>query len=341
VKVLVVDDSVVFRTGISRALAGHGDVEVVGTASNGNIALQKISQLSPDLITLDLEMPEMDGLTVIREVRKTNRDLKIVVFSDQSEAGAKKTLEALASGANDFLSKSVVKGSGDSVDLIRQELLPKIRQFVVPVKVLAPASPRKELPVATALLQRPKLILIASSTGGPEALRRIFSELKGYEGPPMLLVQHMPPLFTAQLARMLSEYCGWPVREAKDLDVLRPNTAYLAPGDFHMVLKKTSAGYILGLTSGERVKSVRPAADVTFVSVAECFPDPVWTFVLTGMGDDGLDGAKALKAKGNKVFIQDQKTSVVWGMPGAIAKEGIHDQEFSLEQIAAFIMGRT
>lgn len=340
-RVLVVDDSVVFRSGISQALQGFDDIEVVGSAANGRIALQKIAQLKPDLIVLDLEMPELDGMGVITELRKSGSKVFIIVFSDQSEIGARKALAALSAGADDFIAKSIVKAEGDSVGIMRSELVPKIRQFF---RTTTPSDrPQIKTPLVfrpkPTVLERPKLILIGSSTGGPEALRKIFSGIKSYQGPPILIVQHMPPVFTLQLAKLLSGVSGIPVHEAKDSDIIKQGNVYIAPGDFHVVFKKHENGeYKLLLTKTEKVKSVRPAADVLFKSVATEFEGPVWAFVLTGMGEDGLDGVKELKTKNTRVFIQDEASSIVWGMPGAIAKEGLQDKILNLDLISKFLI---
>jgi two-component system chemotaxis response regulator CheB len=180
--------------------------------------------------------------------------------------------------------------------------------------------------------------VIASSTGGPEALRKIFSNLKGYRGPPILIVQHMPPIFTKQLAQLLAEHSGWTVKEAEEGELMQSNTAYLAPGDFHMVLRQRLGKYYLALSSADKVKSVRPSADVLFKSIAEFYRSQVWAFVLTGMGEDGLDGVRELKKHRARIFIQDQNSSIVWGMPGAIAKENLQNRVLDLNEIASLIL---
>lgn len=335
-KVLIVDDSVLFRTGISKALEGDPDIEVVGTAANGKIALEKIKQLSPDVIILDLEMPEMDGLTTIKEVRKTGSKVSILVFSDHSEIGARKTLDALSSGADDFLPKSIVSSEDDSVAAIKKELIPKIKQFLGRVykKVVSTTTTRN-----IQLSSRPDLILIGCSTGGPDALRYIFERLKGYQGPPILIVQHMPPMFTKQLATVLTRVSGLAIKEAEEGDVIENSKCYIAPGDFHMCLKKASIGYSLTLNKNEKVKSVRPAVDVLFQSVSEVYKGKLLAFILTGMGEDGLDGCRKLRQSHNpQIIIQDQNSSIVWGMPGSVFNHGLHNEVCSLEEISAAIM---
>lgn len=337
-KVLIVDDSVLFRTGISKALEGDPDIEVVGTAANGKIALEKIKQLSPEVVILDLEMPEMDGVTTIREIRKNKWDISILVFSDHSEVGARKTFEALSSGADDFLPKSIVSSEEDSVSAIRKELLPKIKQFLgrfLKKKSQTVLQPARKIQVAT----RPDLVLIGCSTGGPDALRFIFERLKEYKGPPILIVQHMPPMFTKQLATVLNRVSGLAIKEAEEGDVIEAGKCYIAPGDFHMCIKKASVGYSLTLNKNEKVKSVRPAVDVLFQSVSEVYKGKVIAFILTGMGEDGLDGCRKLKQSHNpQVIIQDQNSSVVWGMPGAIYANSLQSEVCNLEEIASAIL---
>lgn len=340
------DDSIIFRSGILKALTGQVGIEVVGSAANGKIALDKIKQLKPDIITMDLEMPIMDGISTIKEIRKDNKNLGILVFSDQSEVAARKTFEALAAGADDFIPKSIVKGEGDSVELIRKELVPKINQFkdrlfkrtgIVPTVSKTSINSIPDLNIKNSKIKRSDLIVLGCSTGGPEALRNIFKNLVGYKGPPILIVQHMPPVFTEQLAKLLTTASGWSVKEAKEGDLLQKDICYIAPGDYHMKLVKGKDGYAIQLNQEEKVKSVRPAVDVLFKSVADNYIGQVLSIIMTGMGDDGLDGIKCLKQKGSQVVIQDKESSVVWGMPGAIFAANLFDSIVPLDEISKII----
>lgn len=346
--ILVVDDSVIYRYGISKAIEGMSGMTVVGVAINGKLALDKFVYLKPDIITMDIEMPEMDGIATIKEIRKLDKNVKIIVFSDTSEIGAVRTLEALHAGANDFLPKSVVKEDDDSIIGIRRELEPKLLQFLDVPKTSNTLNilRSKEVVVEPVANRVPKskniqadLVLIGSSTGGPELLRRIFSELKEYKGPPILICQHMPPVFTEQLARMLSANCGWSVVEAKENMKIQKGKAYIAPGDFHMSLKlNENMEYILKLDQTEKVKSVRPAVDVLFASVAKTYGGKIAAFILTGMGEDGADGVRALKSARTTVLIQNEASSIVWGMPGAIHKDGLQDFILDASEISQVLL---
>jgi two-component system chemotaxis response regulator CheB len=244
-RVLVVDDSVVFRSQIKGALEGIEGVEVVGSANNGKIAIQKLQQVPVDLITLDLEMPEMGGLETIKEIKRLKFPLKIIVFSSHSTRGSEMTLEALRLGAEDF----VAKPQGDDLtfanaqEKIREELLPKIMQFAG-VKVLRQNSPINITPLKSNFSKldlhtfRPQVILIGSSTGGPPALEIVLKNLPKDYRLPILIAQHMPPIFTVSLARRLKETSGLESQEAIDNSELKPGHIYVAPGDFHLVLKK-------------------------------------------------------------------------------------------------------
>lgn len=350
-KVLVVDDSVVFRTAIKTSLAGSSEVTEVKAASNGKIAIDMLKQENFDAMTLDLEMPVMDGVETIKEIRKFDNNLPIIIFSAQNLNSANKTLKALEMGANDFVQK--IESGGDlneSLKMIQSELVPKFKVFIERIKLrhrreivkqsveVAPAP----LPVGPKTRYKedpkPSLICIGSSTGGPETLKKIFKELKSGINTPMLLVQHMPPVFTTQLAKALNDISSVTVSEAKDGDVLKPGHCYLAPGDYHMELIDNEGQYTIRLNQNEKVCYVRPAVDVTLKSVSENFKSRVATFILTGMGNDGADGCCELKklSKG-PVIIQEEESCVVFGMPKAIFDLGIYDDMVDINGLANVI----
>jgi two-component system, chemotaxis family, protein-glutamate methylesterase/glutaminase len=347
-RVLVVDDSVIFRTQISGVLAGVPHIEVVGTASNGKIALERLNQSSVDLVVLDMEMPVMDGMETLQEIKRQGFPVKVVIFSSQTTRGAEKALEALRFGAMDVVSKPSGEFQGlEGAQLaIRETLVPQILQFLgQPQKgdVTPVQEPRKGFE-SQALTQRkdlsllgPQVVVIASSTGGPGALESIFSNLKGPFSKPVLIAQHMPAVFTAILAKRLSSLCGSPVREAVHGEPLDKACVYIAPGDFHMSLKKDGEGVRILLDQGPRRNSVRPAADYLFESAAEIFGRRCLGIVLTGMGEDGALGARQIYENGGGVLIQSQESCVVFGMPGAVFSNNTYDEVRDLNGIAHFL----
>jgi two-component system chemotaxis response regulator CheB len=351
-KILIVDDSVVFRMAIKQALEEVEGVSVVGTLSNGQLAVDWLQKSrDADLITLDMEMPVLDGLSTIKEIRKFNQRVPIIVFSSLTTKGAEKTIDALSSGANDFVTKEETAGAqsiDNSLEMIRQSLIPKINAFKKKLeKSPAVATPQPSMsssanpevaksPLINMTI-KPKLIVMASSTGGPEALSNIFRNLhKGASNVPILLVQHMPPVFTQKLAEMLTNISpGYEIKEGKPGDVLRDNTCYLAPGDYHMVMKPDLT---IDLNQNEKVCFVRPAANCLFETVAQNYPQQIASFVLTGMGDDGAEGVKVLNQKGCYNFYQDEASCTVFGMPAAVQRLGMA-QEVKLEEVAQLING--
>jgi two-component system chemotaxis response regulator CheB len=331
----VVDDSVVIRRLICHALEQDPLIEVVGVAPNGAIALDRIAHLEPDVITLDIEMPEMDGLAMLRSLRPRFPKVRVVMFSTLTERGAAATLEALALGADDYVTKASNAGSLDvSLDSLRRELLPKIRQFFSPPNVV-PAL-RSTLPSAAS--SRSDVIAIGISTGGPSALATLIPQLPPKLRVPVLVVQHMPPLFTRLLAERLDAQTPLDVREAGPGDPIIAGRVYIAPGDFHMRAVRGKCGAEVSLDQAPPLNSCRPAVDALFASVADLYGAAATGAVLTGMGQDGLEGARQLKSKGATVIVQDEASSVVWGMPGAVAGAGLADQIVPLSGITGALL---
>lgn len=338
-KVLVVDDSVVFRSQIKDAINTLPGVEVVGVASNGKIAIEKIKQSEIDLITLDMEMPVLNGLQTLEQIVQEKLDVKVLVFASKTARGADDTLKALELGAIDFIAKPSGSSSSldESLEKIKVELLPKITQFMGnnktnKVRVLK-KPPENRFVKKTMGIFKPQCIVIASSTGGPAALE---FALKGLEDPlncPILIAQHMPPVFTQSLARRIQSISGIACDEAKHDEVLATNRIYVCPGDFHMKLKKTDMGIQIKLDKEGLRNNIRPAADYLFESAVEIFGSNTLGIVLTGMGEDGKDGAVAIKNNNGGVIIQDADSCVVFGMPRSVYECGAFDEMGDLDFI--------
>jgi two-component system, chemotaxis family, protein-glutamate methylesterase/glutaminase len=353
IRVMVVDDSVVIRRLVTQALEQDPMIEVVGTASNGAIGLQRIPQFNPDVITLDIEMPDMNGLEMLRRIRREYPQLRVIMFSTLTERGAAVTLEALTLGADDYVTKVSNEGSLDrSMARLRQEMIPKIKQFfrvAAPGAAAAPAAKATvpALPVAAAkpILQglklRPKVVVIGVSTGGPAALGAILPSFPASFPLPILLVQHMPPLFTRLLAERLNATCQLRVEEASEGNPVEAGKILIAPGDFHMKVASSGGGVRVCLDQSPRQNSCRPAVDALFASAAEVYGGAVLAVVLTGMGQDGLHGTRLLKTRGAKVLVQDEASSVVWGMPGAVVNAGLADSVLALEEVVPEILNVT
>ncbi len=343
IRVLTVDDAVVVRRLLSEALSAETDIEIVGTAATGRIALQKIPQCRPDVVTLDVEMPEMDGIETVRQIRQAWPTLPVIMFSTLTARGAAATFDALAAGASDYVTKPAnVGGVTESLLRIRRELAPKIRSLAAsvrrphaptPASIVGPVVALRGLPAA----DRVDVVAIATSTGGPNALATLIPALPSDLGVPVLIVQHMPPLFTRLLADRLDQRAGLVVSEAVHGDVVRPNHVYVAPGDFHMSAARRAGSVTIELSQGPPEHSCRPAADVLFRSAAETWGAGVLGVVMTGMGQDGLAGARQIAEAGGTVVVQDEATSVVWGMPGYVARAGLAAAVLPLSSLAGDI----
>ncbi|MEZ0494479.1 chemotaxis response regulator protein-glutamate methylesterase [Kineococcus sp. TBRC 1896] len=344
------DDSVVVRRIVTDVLASDPAIEVVGTAPNGKIALEKIVQLKPDVVTLDIEMPVMDGLEAIKEIRRIDRKLPVIMFSTLTERGATATLEALSSGASDYVTKPANVGSvQESMDSVREQLIPKIKALVPGLAAAAaPAAPlvpaRAATPVTTrartSAAKSPRALVIGSSTGGPEALSAVLAKLPAGLGVPVLVTQHMPPVFTRLYAQRLDKSSALRVVEAADGDAVVAGTVYVAPGDFHMQVVRRGPQMVIALNQGPAENFCRPAVDVMVRSAVAAYGGELLAVILTGMGSDGKLGCKAVATAGGQVLAQDEATSVVWGMPGAVAREGIADEVLPLGSIAEAIQRR-
>ena len=369
VKVLVVDDSGFFRRRVSEILSADPTIQVIGTATNGKEAIDQALALKPDVITMDYEMPMMDGITAVRHIMQ-RCPTPVLMFSSLTHEGARVTLDALDAGAVDFLPKNFEDISRNP-EKVKQMLCEKVHSisrsnrrmssYSAPVPAAAPTptpAPRPGLggfvapaaaaapvrttpiassggPVPTPAAAAPKrkaykLVAIGTSTGGPVALQRVLTQLPGNFPAPIVLVQHMPAAFTKAFAERLDKLCRISVKEAEDGDILRPGLALLAPGGKQMMIDGRGAVRIL---PGDERLNYKPCVDITFGSAAKSFGDKVLAVVLTGMGADGREGARMLKQGGSQVWAQDEASCVIYGMPMAIIKAGLADAVYSLDDI--------
>jgi two-component system chemotaxis response regulator CheB len=338
VRVLIVDDSVVVRRLLCDALAASAEVVVAGTASGGAIALAKIPQLNPDVITLDIEMPGLDGIQTLVEIKKLYPKLPVIMFSSLTERGAAITLEALSLGASDYATKPTNSASlASSMEQVRQELVSKIISLV---GRSAPVVPRRVLPTLarTAFVrQKIDVVAIGTSTGGPNALAAVIPRLAENFPVPIVVVQHMPPVFTRLLSERLNKLAAVKVHEGEAGRVLDPGHVWIAPGGHHMTVARKGRDVVLAMNDDAPENYCRPAVDALFRSVAQVYGPNVLAVVLTGMGADGLRGSQWIREKGGDVIAQDEATSVVWGMPGAVVNAGQAREVYPIETMAAEI----
>lgn len=333
VRVLIVDDSAVVRRLVEELLGEVAGVEVVGTAANGQIALRKIDRLKPDVVTLDIEMPVMDGMDTLRALRDRGSMVRVVMFSTLTERGGHATLEALSLGADDYVTKPARTSSlGTTLDSLRQELGAKILQFFIS-ETPSEGGGATQLRGAAHRPAKIDVIAIGVSTGGPTALTQVLSALPKNFPCPIVITQHMPPMFTRLLAERLALKSQIRVEEAVEGSVLEPGLVLIAPGGHHLKLKSSEGSVAATLDDGPPENSCRPAVDVMFRSVAETYGRNTLAVMLTGMGKDGLSGTRDLKAAGASVLAQDRATSVVWGMPGYVVDAGLADIVASLSDI--------
>ena len=338
IRVLIVDDSSVVRRMITDALSRDPDIEVVGTAIDPYDARDKIQQLNPDVLTLDIEMPRMDGIAFLR-ILQQHRPLPVIVINSISHAGSAAAIAAIEAGAVDVLAKPT---SAYSIGNLGEQLALRVKAAAVsrrPFSTTAPAT--------AATLNRPpirhggyhprQLILLGSSTGGTEALKEILVRLP--DGlPPIVIAQHIPAYFSSAFADRMNQLCDFEVREAAEGDILENGMALIAPGDFHATISWTPQGFRVGLNQKPPVHHCRPAVDVLFRSASQCPGARILAGILTGMGSDGALGMQSLKAAGAKTFVQDEASCVVYGMPRAAVELGVVDQILPLSQIASALV---
>ena len=346
-RVLVVDDSTLFRKVVRDVLSDLPWVEVVGVAANGRIALDKAMSLKPDLITLDIEMPEIDGLGVLSELKRSGSPCGAIMLSALSEAGASMTNKALELGAFDFVLKPQAGTLDENREKLRKDLLPRISAFAAShgrvensadaeKSEVAPESVPKSFPKAFSSV--PRVCLIGSSTGGPAALAGVLPAIPGDFPLPIVVVQHMPPVFTRNLAESLDRACPLKVVEAEDGMPIQPGTIFIAPGGRQAKIVRSGALPTIGVNDDPPENHCRPSVNYLLRSAINIYGGDSLTVILTGMGDDGTAGCEELKKKGARVIAQDRETCVVYGMPRSIIEAGLADQVVPLNRVAESIV---
>ncbi|MFM9891032.1 MAG: chemotaxis response regulator protein-glutamate methylesterase [Rickettsiales bacterium] len=338
ITVLIVDDSALIREMFSEMLSSAPDIQVLGTAADPFEAREKIKQLNPDVLTLDIEMPKMDGLSFLEKIM-TLRPMPVVMVSSLTQKGAEATIRALELGAFDYVSKPVTNQNRDTIGVLKQELISKVQAAALAhiraqIKSSATGHAVKILPFSPPPHPNRRLIAIGSSTGGVEALREIFLQLPA-NAPPIVITQHMPATFTTSFAARLNMLSQVNVAEARHHERLKPGHAYLAPGgESHLAITKIAGDYVCRIEPGETVTGHRPSVDVLFHSVAEAAGAHAIGVILTGMGRDGAAGLKAMRERGAYTIGQDKASCVVYGMPQAAMHAGASTVELPLSKIA-------
>ncbi len=362
VKVLIVDDSALMRNLISRIIENDDELEVAGKALNGIFALQKIPKLAPDVIILDLEMPEMNGIEFLKERKKRGIEIPVIILSSFAKKGAQVTMEALSLGAADFIMKP--SGSiSDDIQTVSANLIHRVKAYGSQQRKKTKREPvsrdfqpdirpgpsvkeeaAKTEPPAAARIAPPRtrtgpveIIVIGISTGGPNALREVFASIDGSVSQPILVVQHMPPGFTEEFAKSLDKICPLEVKEAGNGDILKPGRILIAPGDFHLEVEKKKLAAVARLSTAPPVNGHRPSADVLFASVAKLYGDRVLAIIMTGMGKDGAQEIGTIYKNGGITIGQDEQSCVVFGMPKVAIEKGFIQKIVPLQEMAKTI----
>lgn len=348
-KVMIVDDSSVVRGLMSLAISEDSEIEIISTAHNGEVAIKNAARHSPEVIILDIEMPIMNGIDALKILVKQNPDAKIIMASTLTVKNAEISMEAMKIGAVDYLTKPTARSGDESLKIFHHDLIAKI-------KALGGAARRKTslLPKTTTLQNKisknvtatgliptikPCAIAVGSSTGGPDALIKLFTSLKGRKlDIPIFITQHMPPTFTKLFAGHLSKASGRKCMEAAENEVVQSDVVYIAPGDYHMIINRDGANLVTNIIQTAQENYCRPSVDPMLRSLIKLYKRDLLMVMLTGMGHDGLQASRELKAAGGTLIAQDKETSVVWGMPGAVAEDGICNEILPLDGIAHYII---
>ena len=341
IRVLIVDDSAIYRKVITEVLSGQPEIEIIGTAANGKIALEMIEKEMPDLLTLDIEMPVMTGLELLQELKKKKSPVKSIVLSGLTHEGATATIQAMSLGALDVVLKPNADSYQAGTDELKKVLLPRVKAIGSTLLRRKAGAPSRQDAQAVAPARRRRgsygVVCIGVSTGGPPALTRMLPKIPADLGVPILIVQHMPPMFTKSLANSLNQVCPFDVLEAEDGMVLKPGQALIAPGGSHLKVVRSGAKVITKITQDPPENACRPAVDYLFRSVAEVYGGDVLSVIMTGMGSDGTAGARLIKSKGGTLFCQDESSCVVYGMPKILVENGDADGVFALDKLAPAI----
>lgn len=355
IRVLVVDDSYVIRGLLTRTLASDPGIKVVATAANGKMALDEVAKTEIDVVVLDIEMPVMDGMTALPQLLAARPGLQVIMASTLTLKNASISLKALSKGAADYVPKPTATGEINSAEDFKRELVSKVKSWgaVARRRLGSTARPGTEPAAVSALrrfqapgpiklreaplLFRPDCIAVGSSTGGPQALSKVFQMLGKVTNLPVFVTQHMPATFTTILAEHLAQASGMPAAEAKDGEPVVPGRIYVAPGDFHMTVQAESGHMVMRLDKNPPENFCRPAVDPMLRSLAKAYGGRVLTVILTGMGQDGLKGGQEVSAAGGVIAAQDEATSVVWGMPGAVANAGLCNAVLPLSDIGPYM----
>ncbi len=350
-RVMVVDDSAVIRGLLTRALESDPEIAVVESVSNGERAVKAVARTEVDIVVLDIEMPVMDGLTALPLILKARPEVKVIMASTLTRKNAAISMQALTAGASDYIPKPSSAHELHSSDDFRRELIAKVKALTGRARVRAarstaakPGVTRQNLYRAAEIVLRnpskhlPDVVGVGSSTGGPQALLKMFGALAEPLRVPILVTQHMPPTFTTLLAEHIDRLGGFSCVEAADKDEIKPGSIYVAPGDFHMTVERKGNRHLIRLDKEEPINFCRPAVDPMFRSLVRVYGPRVLGVILTGMGQDGLGGGRDVIEAGGTIIAQDEKTSVVWGMPGAVATAGLCSAALPIDQITAKIV---
>ena len=357
IRVMLVDDAVVVRGLFARWVEAEPDLEVVATLRTGRDAVNQLERVDPDVVVLDVDMPELDGIAALPLLLEKKRDLVVIMASTLTRRNAEISLRALSLGAADYIPKPGSNREVSASTAFRRDLIEKIRQLGLRAKrlrhgikarVSRPAKSAPSIVPATEEitplrlrqmpLTPPRVLVIGASTGGPQALNRLVVQIDTViQRAPVLITQHMPPTFTAVLAEHLARVSKFPVREASDGEEVNAGAIYLAPGGKHMKVERRDGMAVIAIDDGPMVNFCKPAVDPLFASAAQVWGNKVLALVLTGMGSDGLAGAKEIVAAGGHVIAQDEETSVVWGMPGQVTNAGLCSAVLPLPEIGGRI----
>ncbi len=353
IRVMIVDDSVVVRGVVNRIIQSDSELQVVASAADGRIAMQKLENCAVDVVLLDIEMPNMNGFETLKAIRKLQPKLPVIMFSSLTTRGAKATIDAMMLGASDYVPKpggSYMSDTTAGQEAIEQLLLPKIKQFgrpkgagpgsklseiAIPIAISTPSSGAISRLSQNSASRKPRVVAIGVSTGGPAALAELLPKLVPQCPVPILIVQHMPPTFTGYLADRLRDSCGISIREAVHDELVQPGHVHLAPGGRHLSVKSSGGQNRIAITDTAPENACRPSADVLFRSIAKVYGDESLTIVLTGMGSDGTRGCELIHNAGGRIIVQDEASSVVWGMPGNVFRAGYANKVLPLTEIAS------